>query len=343
MAKLVGSYESRMRAQDAAARELSRTMRTPALSPAEDAADFYVDEHHEDHVVVRDYKNNKFYRVPCSFAKDGTATLDTEAMTEVQQVYAEVTKDFRFLVPVEKAASARRITYGVVLEPDTEDLQGDVMKAEDIELSAHAWMEESQVGGEMHTEIVKGAFVVESFLAPADFDVDTAEGTETVKKGSWVLAMRWPEEIWKRIEGGELTGYSVGGQGVRLDAEDVAKHASHDQSTHGSRTLHGRSEDSGRTHTTRDGAKVEEKMKVKRVDNGERLVGSNGVEIDLRNSMFANGQKAPKLTEGASWAVHPTSGGRADRSTDKIIWSRANTTLADFMASLPPGEYELAT
>jgi len=340
VAKTTGSYEQRMRAVDAAVREATKAPASPSPTEAPSLS-AYVEEHHEDHVVVRDYDRNEFWSVPYTVAADDSVTLG--GWTQVQQVYAEVTKELRLLVPIEKSAGARRITYGVVLEPDTEDLQGDVMKAEDIELSAHAWMEESQVGGEMHTEIVKGAFVVESFLAPADFDVDTAEGTETVKKGSWVLAMRWPEEIWKRIEGGELTGYSVGGQGVRLDAEDVAKHASHDQSTHGSRTRHGRSEDSGRTHTTRDGAKVEEKMKVKRVDNGERLVGSNGVEIDLRNSMFANSQKAPKITEPASWAVHPTSGGRADRSTDKIIWSKANTTLADFMASLPPGEYELAT
>ncbi|MHB8867442.1 MAG: XkdF-like putative serine protease domain-containing protein [Thermoleophilia bacterium] len=210
MAKLAGSYESRIRAQDAAVR---------AATPY--GEENYVDEHHEDHVVVRDYKNNKFWRVACSFAKDGTVTLGER--TEVEQVYAEVKKDLRLLVPVQKAAGARRISYGVVLEPDTEDLQGDVMKAEDIELSAHSWMEDSQVGGEMHTEIVKGACVVESFLAPADFEVETADGTETVSKGSWVLAMRWPEEIWKRIEAGELTGYSVGGQGVRLDPDDEEK------------------------------------------------------------------------------------------------------------------------
>jgi hypothetical protein len=35
--------------------------------------------------------------------------------------------------------------------------------------------------------------------------------------------MRWPESIWKRITGGELTGYSVGGTGVRLAMEDVDK------------------------------------------------------------------------------------------------------------------------
>ena len=217
MAKSAGSYEQRMRAVDAAVREATKRSTGPTVEPVS----AYVEEHHEDHVVVRDYERNEFWSVPYTLAADGSVTLGD--WTQVQQVYAEVTKELRLLVPIEKAAAARRITYGVVLEPDTEDLQGDVMKAEDIELSAHSWMEDSQVGGEMHTEIVKGACVVESFLAPADFEVETADGTETVTKGSWVLAMRWPEDIWKRIEDGELTGYSVGGQGVRLDPDDEEK------------------------------------------------------------------------------------------------------------------------
>ena len=132
-----------------------------------------------------------------------------------------VAKAIRMLVPIEKADSApRRISLGVVLEPDTEDLQGDVMTPDDIELSAHEWMEESQAGGEMHAGVIKGAKVVESYLAPIDFTVDTAAGPETVRKGSWLLAMRWPEEQWARIQKGEYTGYSVGGQGVRIPIEE---------------------------------------------------------------------------------------------------------------------------
>lgn len=135
-----------------------------------------------------------------------------------------LTKEVRLLVPIEKSeAPAKRVSYGVVLEPDTEDLQGDVMTAEDIEEAAYDWMERSQAGGHMHSETVDGAKVVESYIAPCDIPVETAEGPETIRKGSWVLGMRWPESIWKRITGGELTGYSVGGTGVRLAMEDVDK------------------------------------------------------------------------------------------------------------------------
>ena len=141
-----------------------------------------------------------------------------------------VRKEVRLLVPIEKSDSPQRVTYGVVLEPDTEDLQGDVMTAEDIEKAAYDWMERSQHGGRMHADLVEGAKVVESYIAPCDIPVETAEGQEVIRKGSWVLAMRWPPEIWESIQKGELTGYSVGGTGVRLEIE---KHGNHDQSTHG--------------------------------------------------------------------------------------------------------------
>ncbi|MBN1629685.1 MAG: hypothetical protein JW990_07975 [Thermoleophilia bacterium] len=134
-----------------------------------------------------------------------------------------VTKHVRMLVPIAKADTPQRVSYGVVLEPDTEDLQGDVMSAEDIEKAAYNWMERSQTAGRMHSETVDGAKVVESYIAPADIPVETPDGPETIRKGSWVMGVRWPENIWKRIVAGEYTGYSVGGTGVRLEMEPVGK------------------------------------------------------------------------------------------------------------------------
>lgn len=129
-----------------------------------------------------------------------------------------------FLIPVEKSGEPeRRITLGVVLEPGTEDEQGDVMTPEDIEKAAHQWMIESQAAGDMHRAVVKGAKPVESYIAPCDFTIETADGPETVLKGSWLLAMRWPEEQWEKVKKGEYTGYSVGGQGVRTPLERVDK------------------------------------------------------------------------------------------------------------------------
>jgi len=184
--------------------------------------DFWIEETFPDHVIIRTFPDGDYYRVAYTShpAAEGAQTEDLTLgeWTELIQRWVPVEKAIRLLVPVQKAGPGpRRISLGVVLEPDTTDLQGDVMKAEDIELSAHAWMEHSQLGGEQHADIVKGARVVESYIAPCDFVVKCADGTEeAVLKGSWVLGMRWPEKVWKRIESGELTGYSVGGRGVRI-------------------------------------------------------------------------------------------------------------------------------
>ena len=193
-----------------------------AIQDARPGLDFWVAETHPDYVIVQLYnQDSSYFKVPYTIMGE-KVTLGE--WTELQQQWSPVNKAIRMLVPVTKAApdaAPRRITLGVVLEPDSTDLQGDVMKAEDVELSAHAWMEQSQTAGRAHAEVVKGAKVVESYIAPCDFVVKCADGTEeTVLKGSWVLGMRWPEKVWKQIEDGTLTGYSVGGRGVRIPIEE---------------------------------------------------------------------------------------------------------------------------
>ncbi len=188
--------------------------------------DWYIEETFDTEAIVRDYKAGTWWKVAYTL-DDGTGIVTLGAWAEIEQTWTDVVaKQIRMLVPVSKGVSPapRRITLGVVLEPDDTlakpDLQGDVMKAIDIELSAHQWMIDSQAGGEMHATVVKGAKPVESYLAPCDFEVETADGVEKVLKGSWVLAMQWPQEQWEKIEKGEYTGYSVGGQGVRIPLDE---------------------------------------------------------------------------------------------------------------------------
>jgi hypothetical protein len=119
------------------------------------------------------------------------------------------------VVRVMKADKERQIVYGVVLEPDTEDSQGDVISADDIEKTAHDYLIDSRVVGSGHTKAIK-AHPVESYLAPVDFEVEGPHGKQTVKKGSWVLAAKItdPQE-WDKIKKGDYTGWSVGGVGQR--------------------------------------------------------------------------------------------------------------------------------
>jgi len=125
--------------------------------------------------------------------------------------------------PIVKRDAVKRIAYAVVLEPDTEDLQQDVVSAETIELAAHGFMKDFRLVNEMHASLDKVAVPVESYLAPIDFTVTAPDGTERViKKGSWVLASEFNEEVWKRIESGEYTGYSIEGVGRRYELGEEA-------------------------------------------------------------------------------------------------------------------------
>jgi hypothetical protein len=224
-----GSFEY---VRDAVIAEYNRTHKRP--DGANQGA--YIEETHADFVIVRDCGDDKWWMQPYLLDETGAVTLGVPVEVVRRETFepkvpasndaavAEtafpVSKSIRMLVPVEKSDAPRRITLGVVLEPGTEDLQGDVMDPGDIELAAHDWMIDSQTVGTMHAAVAKGAKVVESYLAPCDLEVETSEGPVKVLKGSWLLAVKWPPEEWEKIEKGDYTGYSVGGQGVRTPLDE---------------------------------------------------------------------------------------------------------------------------
>lgn len=112
-------------------------------------------------------------------------------------------------------SAAKQLLYSVVLEPDTEDAQGDVISAEEIEKAAHDYLISSRVIGEGH-EFEAQAAPVESFIAPVDMEV---EG-EAIKKGSWVIVMKiFDSALWDLVEKGVYGAVSIGGLGHRTPLE----------------------------------------------------------------------------------------------------------------------------
>jgi hypothetical protein len=113
---------------------------------------------------------------------------------------------------------SKRIVYGVVLNPGMPDSQGDIVEPEDIETAAHRWLTRYRKHDVQHGEITTNfdgqpiAEVVESYIAPADMEI----AGEQVLKGAWVLAAKVHDAVtWEGIQKGELTGWSVGGSGIR--------------------------------------------------------------------------------------------------------------------------------
>lgn len=129
----------------------------------------------------------------------------------VYRRYPEL-KKFETVVPLLKD-DAKRIVYGVVMTPDLEDSQGDVVSAAEIEKAAHRFLTEYRQHDVQHDEALAGVETVESWIAPVDFKIAGSD----VKKGSWVLATHISDDgVWARVQKDEITGYSIGGSGERI-------------------------------------------------------------------------------------------------------------------------------
>ena len=110
-----------------------------------------------------------------------------------------------------KADTDRQLLYGVVLEPEMVDTQDDIMSAQEIEKSAHYYLENSRTVGYRHSQPAD-ACVRESYIAPVDFEMNG----QAVKKGSWVMCVYVRDQsIWDQVKAGMITGFSVGGFATR--------------------------------------------------------------------------------------------------------------------------------
>ena len=156
-------------------------------------------------------------------------------------------------------SDARKYTLGVVYEPDVVDAHGDFAKAEDIEKAAWGFMKAVQdkvkltegcvkafkelvagvkkgeaniditellqaveksdgIGlGVQHRDWAVGlGDIVESFIAPADMVVSG----QVIKKGSWMMGVVWNDANWAKVLKGEITGFSMGGTGKKIEIPD---------------------------------------------------------------------------------------------------------------------------
>ena len=120
----------------------------------------------------------------------------------------------KHVVDFKKSDAKKQIVFGEVYVPDRRDTDGNFMTAETIEKMAHDFL-----ANKRNAEISKGhdgisdkGCVVESFIA--------REGDPDFIAGSWVVGVHVPDvEIWKSIEDGKLTGFSIEGTGELIEEE----------------------------------------------------------------------------------------------------------------------------
>ena len=116
------------------------------------------------------------------------------------------------IVTFSKSDSAKQIVFGEVYVPDRKDTDGNFMSRETIEKMAHDFLAKNR-----NAQISKGhrgakdkGCVVESFIV--------RKGDPDFIEGSWVVGVYVPDfEIWKPIEAGEITGFSIEGIGKLVE------------------------------------------------------------------------------------------------------------------------------
>ncbi len=107
----------------------------------------------------------------------------------------------------------KKLVYGVVYEPNVLDSQGEFADAISIEKAAHNFLADSRNIDLQHNFKSDFGTVVESYVAPADFEINGNK----ITKGSWVLVTKANDDVWEKIINGEINAYSMGGQAERVE------------------------------------------------------------------------------------------------------------------------------
>lgn len=120
-------------------------------------------------------------------------------------------------------ADEEQTVFGLVLEPNdgedgaplNPDSQGEIYGRDVIRTAAHQWMLNHRLFDVQH-EVYLGeqqAKVVESYLAPVDFDLPMPDGsTRRVYQGTWLVVVKvFDPKLWAAIKDGSITGFSMNG------------------------------------------------------------------------------------------------------------------------------------
>jgi len=102
----------------------------------------------------------------------------------------------------------------VALVPLEIDRNGDSITEQEITKTAHEFVRNLSkkavnVDHESNTDIANAEFV-ESFIAPVEVQV----WLENIPKWSWVVGIKFDDDTYKAIQGGDFVGISIEGVGV---------------------------------------------------------------------------------------------------------------------------------
>ena len=103
-----------------------------------------------------------------------------------------------------------------------EDSQGDKIRPQVLMKTAHAFIQDYGSGGFMHVPDLEAGKIVESCVMT--YDLQKSLGIKIVDKNGdhiegWLMAYKVQSEtLWKRVKAGDFNEFSIGGEGVRVNA-----------------------------------------------------------------------------------------------------------------------------
>lgn len=118
-----------------------------------------------------------------------------------------------------KIDSDRRLISGVVSEPNTIDLQGDILLEKDIENAAYNYLAGEKIIGYRHQSKAENVTLIEGIVFKnGQFLTNENNNTEEyISKGSFFITLQVNNEtIWNEILKEELNSFSIGGWGERI-------------------------------------------------------------------------------------------------------------------------------
>ncbi len=120
-------------------------------------------------------------------------------------------KDFGLEIIAKDEKSGKEV-FGIVLEPDKKDGEGDSFSKEAIKEGCYKFNKDflNQTYRHQHFLTKDKVSIIESYVAPADFKL----GDKVVKEGTWLMRSKIDDpEIQKDVREGVIKGFSIGGYG----------------------------------------------------------------------------------------------------------------------------------
>jgi len=114
-------------------------------------------------------------------------------------------------VEIQKQDSENKIVKGVVYEAGNVDTDGETMTALTVRKACWDFLAERREKNIdiSHNWQQSGCYVVESYYTGK-------EGHDDLPPNSWVMSVKCSDEIWEKVEKGELNGFSFGGTSTKF-------------------------------------------------------------------------------------------------------------------------------